>query len=156
MQTTHIESQIADFLGKYSPEIEAQLRSARARLRAMFPRGYELVFDNYNALVFAMSPTDRRSDAFLSIAGYPKWVTLFFLYGTDLHDPKHVLEGQGKQVRSIRLKTSADLDAPEIQSLIAQAISRHQAQLDVAPEIMTVVKSAPSKQRPRRATPTKA
>ena len=53
-----VEKQISSFVGKYSPEIATQLRDARKRLRSLFPRGYELVFDNYNALVFGISPTD--------------------------------------------------------------------------------------------------
>src|SRR5664279_2546591 len=81
------EAEIATFLEKYSPEIAAQLRSARAKLQALFPRGCELVYDNYNALVFCFGPTDRASDAVLSIAGYPKWVTLFFAKGRMLQDP---------------------------------------------------------------------
>lgn len=40
-------SQISVFLRKYTPALEAQLREARTRLRAMFPRGFELVYDNY-------------------------------------------------------------------------------------------------------------
>jgi len=50
-----VESQIAIFLRKYTPAVEEQLREARTRLRAMFPRGSELVYDNYNALVFGIS-----------------------------------------------------------------------------------------------------
>ncbi len=78
----------------------------------MFPHGFELVFDNYNPLVFGISPTDRTADAFVSIAGYPKWVTLFFLNGKGLDDPEGLLVGEGKQVRSIRLAASGDLDQP--------------------------------------------
>jgi hypothetical protein len=55
MSASATENQIAAFLAKYSPAIEAELIDARARLRAFFPRGFELVFDNYNALVFGMS-----------------------------------------------------------------------------------------------------
>ena len=72
------ETQISELVAKYSPEVAAQLREARDRLRAHFPRGFELVFDNYNALVFAISPTGKTSEAFISVAGYPNWVTLFF------------------------------------------------------------------------------
>ena len=83
MSVIVVESQISVFLRKYTPALEAQLREARTRLRAMFPRGFELVYDNYNALVFGISPTERTSDAFISVAGYPKLVTLFFLHGAD-------------------------------------------------------------------------
>ncbi|MFZ0872742.1 MAG: DUF1801 domain-containing protein [Rhodanobacter sp.] len=150
MKATDTESQIAVFLGRYTPAIEGQLRDARARLRAMFPRGFELVFDTYNALVFGIGPTERRFDSFLSVVGYPKWVTLFFLNGTDLHDPHGLLEGQGKQVRSIRLKHPADINTPEVEALIAQAMARHESALLTAPLLTTVIKSVMVKQRSRR------
>lgn len=144
------EPQIDIFLGKYTPEIEAQLREARARLRALFPRGFELVFDNYNALVFAISPTERTPDAFVSVAGYPKWVTLFFLHGAGLHDPVALLEGQGKQVRSIRLRAPADINTPAVEALISQAALPRKSAFLAAPPLTTVIKSALAKQRPRR------
>ena len=55
MSVTAVESQISIFLRKYTPAVEAQLREARARLRAMFPRGFELVYDNYSALVLLVA-----------------------------------------------------------------------------------------------------
>ena len=150
MTASPLESQIARFLAKYSPAIAEQLREARKRLRASFPRGFELVYDNYNALVFGISPTERTGDAFISVAGYPKWVTLFFLQGTGLRDPKSLLEGQGKQVRSIRLEDPARIDAPEVQALIAQAARPCSSAFLAAPTLTTIVKSVSAKQRPRR------
>src|ERR1700755_1377263 len=125
MSVIAVESQISIFLRKYTPAVEAQLREARTRLRAMFPRGFELVYDNYNALVFGISPTERTSDAFISVAGYPRWVTLFFLHGASLDDPEGLLAGDGKQVRSIRLREASDLDAAPVRALVAQAVAPH-------------------------------
>jgi len=150
MSASDPEPQIASFLAKYSPEVEAQLKDARRRLRAFFPNGYELVFDNYTALVFGISPTERASEAFISIAGYPKWVTLFFLNGIALNDPKKLLEGQGKQVRSIRLTNPSQINEPEVEALISQASLSRQAALQATPVLVTVVKTLVSKQRPRR------
>lgn len=150
MKLSAQESQIEAFIAKYSPEVAAQLREARARLRSFFPRGFELIFDNYNALVFGISPTERAKEAFISVAGYPKWVTLFFLYGAQLRDPKGLLEGSGKQVRSIRLKTPEDINKSEVEELIAQAIRPHQSTLQAAPPLTTTIKMIVAKQRPRR------
>lgn len=150
MNVAAIEARIAPFLAKYTPDIEAQLRNARTRLRAMFPQGFELVFDNYNALVFGISASERSSDAFLSVAGYPKWVTLFFLHGAGLDDPGGLLEGNGKQVRSIRLKDPAEIDAPKVRALIAQAMLPHKPLLLAAPRLTTIVKLEVARQRPRR------
>ena len=140
MNTIAVESQIAVFLGKYTPAIEALLREARTRLRAMFPRGFELVYDNYNALVFGISPTERTSDALLSVAGYPKWVTLYFLHGASLDDPNGLLEGQGKQVRGVRLRDPGTINAPEVEALIAQAVLPHESAFLAAPGLTTIVK----------------
>ena len=144
------EARIAGFVDKYTPEIAAQLRDARQRLRAHFPRGVEMVFDNYNALVFGIGPSDRTRESFLSIAGYPKWVTLFFLDGASLRDPEGLLEGEGKQVRGIRLKTPADMDSPAVAALIAQAIASRADALAGAAPLSTVIKAEVEKQRPRR------
>ena len=145
-----IERRIEAFVAKYTPAIAAQLRDARQRLRSRFPRGVEMVFDNYNALVFGIGPTGHSRDSFISIAGYPKWVTLFFLNGADLPDPEGLLEGDGRQVRGIRLKTPADLDSPAIDALVAHAIAPHRDALAAAPPLATVIKMEVAKQRARR------
>ena len=144
------EAQIDSFLERYSPEVAAELRAARAYLRSVFPRGHELVYDNYNALVFAFSPTERTADAFLSVAGYPRWVNLFFLYGAELSDPSHLLRGSGKQVRNIRLSSAQQLSEPSVQALIDQALSPRREALLRAEPLQTTVKSVSAKQRPRR------
>lgn len=153
MKCADAEKQIASLLAKYAAAIEAEFADARARLRAFFPRGFELVFDNYNALVFAMSPTERAANAFISIAGYPKWITLFFLNGTALDDPDGLLEGKGKQVRSIRLKRASDINTPSLAALITQAMRPHHATLLAAPPLATTIKVIVAKQRPRRPAP---
>jgi hypothetical protein len=149
MKQASVEDQIESFLAKYSPEIASQLRDARQHLRSFFPRGHELVFDNYNALVFAISPSERSTDAFVSVAGYPKWVTLFFSHGVGLDDPQGLLEGTGSRVRSIRLKVADDMLQPAVQALIEQAARPlRQALLDAAP-LSTTIKMVSAKQRPR-------
>jgi len=148
-----VEATIEGLVAKYTPEIATELRDARQRLRAHFTHGHELVFDNYNALVFAISPSERSREAFISIAGYPKWVTLFFLHGASLADPVGLLEGDGKQVRGVRLGSAAQLDEPAVQALIAQARAPHLEALARAPRLGTTIKQIAEKQRPRRPAP---
>lgn len=150
MNTAEVDAQTAKFLGKYSPAVATTLREARTRLSVWFPRGFELVYDNYNALVFGISPSGRTADAFVSVAGYPKWVTLFFLQGANLPDPHGLLEGEGKQVRSIRLPNYTDMEKPAVRELIAQATLPYEAALAAAPPLSTIIKSVSAKQRPRR------
>lgn len=150
-----VEAQIAKYLRKYSPEITAELEHARNRMRSLFPRGFELVYDNYNALAIGYAPTERAGDAVLSIAGYPRWITLFFLYGKTLDDPLGLLQGSGSRVRSIRLASAADIAKPAVKTLIKQALFPSRAKFRVAPALSTIVKSVAAKQRPRRSAPAK-
>jgi hypothetical protein len=147
------EPQIRGFLAKYSPPIAKELRAARARLRKLFPRGHELVYDNYNALVFGFSPTERASDAVISVAGYPRWVTLFFLHGVGLDDPEGLLQGAGSRVRNVRLESSKQLADPAIRALIAQALKPHREAFRRAPALRTTIRSVSKKQRPRTPSP---
>ncbi len=156
MNDAATDRRIDGFIDKYTPAIAAQLRDARQRLRAHFPRGVEMVFDNYNALVFGIGPTGHTRESFISIAGYPKWVTLFFLDGASLDDPQGLLEGEGKQVRGIRLKTPTDMDAPAVAALIAQAIATRRDALAAAAPLSTIIKAEVEKQRPRRPASAKA
>jgi hypothetical protein len=148
--SSDVEAQIAAFLARYTPAMAARLGDARLRLRALFPRGHELVFDNWNALVFGISPSGRTSDSFISVTGYPKWVTLFFLHGAALDDPLGLLEGSGKQVRGVRLDGPDDFDRPGIAALVEQAIAAQRDALAAAPPLATEIRLVAAKQRPRR------
>src|SRR5438067_2076242 len=116
------EQQIAGFLAKYTLEMVASGKDARARMRQVIPGGFEFVYDNYNALVFGYGPSDRPSEAVLSLALMPQWVTLCFLQGARLSDPKNLLRGGGSIVRNIHLTSPAHLDDPDVERLISAAI----------------------------------
>jgi len=156
MKPAAAASEIESFLTKYSTQVAQQLRFARAKLRALLPNGYELVYDNYNALVFGYAPTERASEAVISIAGYPRWVTLFFLNGASLRDPHGLLQGSGTRVRSIRLAAPEDLDRVEVRQLIERALAPCQSKLAAAPPLRTILKSVSRKQRARQPSTTKA
>jgi len=149
-QAATVEAQIRAFVANYAPGIARDLRAARRRLRALFPRGYELVYDNYNALAIGYASSERASDAIVSIAAYPNWVTLFFLYGKPLADPHGLLQGSGSRVRSIRLAPLARLDEAPVRALLARALAPYAAALRAAPALRTIVKSVSARQRPRR------
>ncbi len=140
---------ITTFIARYEPSLAKQLRAARKKVRAHFPRGFELVYDNYNALVFAFGPSEKSSEAFLSLAAYPRWVSLFFLRGKSLPDPHRLLRGGG-QIRHVVLKSADDLDTPPVRALIKAAQAQVSGALKKAPKLSTVIKSISPKQRPRR------
>src|SRR5260221_10034793 len=122
VKTLSVRDEIAPCIARFSPQVAAQLKAARGRLRIMFPRGCELVYDNYNALVFAFAPSDRTSEAVLSVAAYPRWVTLFFANGAKLRDPDKLLRGGGSPGRGGRLASAAPLDHPGLRAPLRPAL----------------------------------
>lgn len=151
MKKASTEAEIDGFIAKYTPELQKELRAARAKMQRLVPNGYELVYDNYNALVFGFGPSERPSEALLSLAAMPKWVTLCFLQGAKLKDPGKHLKGEGSQVRSVRLMGGAgDLDGKDIRALVSQALAPARKEFAAAPKLTTVIRSISAKQRPRK------
>ena len=50
-------------------------------------------------------------------------VTLAFLRGAMLSDPKGLLEGKGKGVRNLKLRTPEDVKQPAVKKLIEEAVN---------------------------------
>ena len=114
--------QVDKFIAKYSPEVARAAKVARAKVRKLLPGAIELVYDNYNALALAFSATEKPGDIILSVALYPKWVSLFFADGASLPDPDHLLRGSGSRIRHVVLKPVEVIDTPGVRMLIKVAI----------------------------------
>src|ERR1700736_4695497 len=110
MKEISAEKQLAKFMEKYSPDIIVIAEDALKRMHKRLPGAAEMVYDNYNALVIGFGPSERASEAIVSIALYPRWVNLFFLHGAGLPDPERLLKGKGNQVRNIRVEDASELD----------------------------------------------
>jgi len=111
------------------------------------------VYDNYNFFVIGYSPTERPSDAVVSIAAGANGVGLCFTRGARLPDPQKVLVGSGKQTRFIRLPTAAVLDRPEVEALLAAAVADAKTPFPSRGRVRLVIRSVSAKQRPRRPSP---
>jgi hypothetical protein len=144
------QSQLDAFLAKFTPEVDSLAHDLIARMRARLPGAAIIVYDNYNALAIGFGPSEKASHAILSLAVFPRWVTLCFLQGAGLPDPHGLLRGAGSRVRHVRLHDPAALDDPKIEALIEAAVARSEPPLDPAAEQRLVIKSISAKQRPRR------
>src|SRR5437764_5494913 len=122
--TRPAEAQLRSFVAKFTPEHQSLIRAVRSWLRKRLPAAHELVYDNYNFFVIGYSPTERPSDAVLSIAAGANGVRIYFIRGKGLPDPNKLLKGSGNQTRSIDLESASALARPAVRRLIDEAISR--------------------------------
>ena len=142
--------QLAGFIAKFHPANARLIRQCRAVLRGIFPTAIEIVYDNYNFFVIGYSPTERPSDCIVSLAAAANGVGLCFFHGAKLPDPEHLLIGNGKQTRFIRLPEAGILKTPGVAALIQAAIAQAKTSLARTGGGYTIIKSVSAKQRPRR------
>ena len=155
MKSLSPEKQLAQFIGKFSPQMATLIRAARKKMRALQPRAVEMVYDNYNFFVIGYAPGERPSEAIFSLAAQAKGLSLCFLQGAGLPDPHGLLRGSGKVVRNIRIDAPAAFDRPPVRALIAAALERAAVPIPSAGKHQLIIKSVSAKQRPRRAVSAK-
>ena len=145
------KQQLDGLIDKYTPAIARLIRASLKTMRARLPTAHQMVYDNYNALVIGFGPSAKPSEAILSIAAYADHVSLCFLQGAGLEDPKKLLKGAGKLVRHIKFTDLATLDDPDVSALIDQALVCAKVHMPRTGKGDLVIRSISAKQRPRRA-----
>lgn len=112
----------------------------------LYPRVNELIYDNYNALAFGWSPTDKVGHTFCSIAvgRTSKNVHFGFYWGSELDDPEKKLMGKGNQYRYVLVKDEKNFPKVYIRKLIKEAYANSLKKVKDEKQIkegLTIVKS---------------
>ena len=137
-------------MAKYQPPVAAIGRSAIRRLRLRFPGCDALVFDNFEALAVGFAPDGKTTTMFLSVALYPRWVSLYFLQAAGRNDPDRLFGDSAAAVRQIKLSRAEDLDAAALRELVLQAEANAVPAVDPLRSGQLVIKSVAVRQQPRR------
>lgn len=120
----------------------------------LYPDSNEIIYDNYNALAFGWSISDKVGDLFCTIAvGRSSHNIHFgFYWGVKIADPKKILLGQGNQYRYILVGDQKDFPATYMKKLMkeAYAFSLDKMKVDkkLVPKGETITKSISVKKRP--------
>ena len=109
------------FLKPYDRAIRDLALELRALVLEEMAPCYENIYDAYSAVAIGYGTSDRLSDGIFHIAVYSNHVNLGFNDGASLDDPKGILQGSGKLIRHITIKTPEDLERPELRAYIRRA-----------------------------------
>jgi hypothetical protein len=121
------------FLRPFPPKVQELVLWLRDFVWDLYPESNELIYDNYNALAFGWSLSDKLGDSFCSVAVYGAGTVHFgFYWGSKIDDPEKILLGNGKQYRYLVIKEKEDLPQAYIKTLVANA---HQFALDKAKDL---------------------
>jgi len=118
----------------------------------LYPQCNELIYDNYNALAFGWSPTDRVGHLFCNIAvGRTSHNIHFgFYWGSEIADPKKMLIGKGNQYRYILVESKDEFPKAYKKKLLKDAYANSMKKVKDSKQIMkeaTIVKSISQKKR---------
>jgi hypothetical protein len=138
------------FLKVFDKEIQDIALWLREFVWDMYPKANELIYDNYNALAFGWSPTDRVGHIFCSIAigRTSKNIHFGFYWGSEIADPKKLLIGEGNQYRYILVKNKESFPEAYIKKLVKEAFENSVSKVKDKKQFMegkTITKSISEK-----------
>src|SRR5260221_4975639 len=145
------------FMLPYPDSVKSAALWLREFVWDLYPETNELIYDNYNAVAFGWSPTDKAGDVFCSIA-VNTGVRFGFNWGSKIADPKGILEGEGSQYRSIKIMDVDEFPKGYMKKLLREAyhysLTRVKKRRETpAMKGTTIVKSiSPVKRRPGEKT----
>jgi hypothetical protein len=109
---------VAAWLGKLDGENRAAVGVLRGVIFDAAPDIHELVY--HDALGY--STTDSAFDRMLYVAVSGRHLNFGFFFGSSLDDPAHLLRGEGKRMRHVRIAGEDDAQNRSIHQLIRQAL----------------------------------
>ncbi len=147
---------LLEFLEPFGDEITDLVMWLRDFAWDLCPEANELIYDNYSAVAFGWSPTDKVGHTICSIAvgRSSKNIHFGFYWGSEIADPNKILLGQGNQYRYILVKNKNEFPKDYIKKLVVEAYINSLAKVKDPKQIIsgqTIVKSVSDKKRPDKA-----
>src|SRR5271169_6474297 len=112
---------LVKFLLPYPDSVKAAALWLREFVWDLYPDTNELIYDNYNAVAFGWSPTEKAGDVFCSVAVYSSYVNFGFLRGSDFPDRRKILMGDGSLYRYITVRDREDFPEEYMKELLSMA-----------------------------------
>lgn len=141
------------FLRVFPKEVQEKTLWLRDFVWNLYPTSNELIYDNYNALAFGWSPTDRVGHLFCNVAvGRSTHNVHFgFYYGVKVKDPRNLLIGEGNQYRYMLVTDVKTFPASYIKTLLKEAYAYSMSLVKDPRQLVkgvTIMKSVSKKKRP--------
>jgi len=105
------------------PKLAAIARRLRAIIRAVDKNTVETVRLGDNAATYGVGPR-KMSDGYAYIMPMRGYINLGFYQGAVLADPQGLLEGTGKGLRHVKLRSLAEANRRPVRALVAAALAR--------------------------------
>jgi hypothetical protein len=119
------DASVAGHLEQMAPALRAIVRAARRALTAAAPAATETPYrggpPRSRSAVWKIARYGVGDVEVAGIGAVSTYVLLYFYRGIDLDDGSGLLEGGGKAMRSIKLRTPEDAARPDVRRIVRRA-----------------------------------
>jgi hypothetical protein len=111
---------IQQLLKGYDPQVRELALAARELVLKIAPEAREKVYLGWQNVGYSMG--GGRKDQFCEISPKKDRINFYFMRGTELADPAGLLEGNGKRMRHVKVRSLKQLQSGALQALIRSAV----------------------------------
>ena len=119
------DAAIDTFIAEYPPEVRVLIGAARRCLAEAFPGSAETLDESARMIAYSYGPGYKGLVCTLILSRTGAKIGV--VRGSELPDPKGLLEGSGKVHRHVALKSPADLKRPGLKALLKTSLSAWKA-----------------------------
>jgi hypothetical protein len=117
-----------DVVAGVATEVEEIARRLRALIEAIHPDAVEVPRPGERTSGYGVGPR-KMSETYAYIAPQTTYVNLGFYHGVSLPDPAGLLEGTGKELRHVKIRSIEEADQPPVRHLIREALRERRTAL---------------------------
>ena len=121
--------QFDDLLQLASEPLRPIVQRLRALILEIHPDACEVVRLGEKSASYGCGPR-KMIEGYAYIMPFRSWVNLGFFRGISLPDPQGLLEGTGRKLRHIKVRSTEDAERPGVRALIEEAYNERRAALD--------------------------
>ena len=114
-----MDDSLRELLDGFDPEVRRLALSLRDRVRDLVPEAQEKVMGGYKSINYSLGSSMR--DQFAAIVLHKEHINLQFPRGVDLPDSGRMLEGTGKAMRHVKIRTDETIRSDEVKELVQSA-----------------------------------
>ena len=108
---------VKEFLSNYPEGVRKITLELRKMARKTMPRAHEFLY--YDAINYSLDDSPLGRVCYIS--PMEKYVTLGFLFGAQLDDLHHLLQGSGKRARHVKIRTLEETRNSAFKELVKAA-----------------------------------
>jgi hypothetical protein len=119
------EISVAEQMRRIPAAVRPTVQAARRTVKAIAPKATEITYQSQpprsKSAMWKLVRYAVDDDPVVAIGTFPTYATMFFYRGSALEDASGLLEGSGKDLRFLRLRTPADAARPDVKRLVRNA-----------------------------------